>query len=496
VWRGLLESRPTFENTMFDRFTDRAKKTMSLARQEALRIGHGHIGPEHLLLGLVQEGSGVAANVLKNMNVDLETIRCEVDKILAPKGPPMDHTIQLPFTPRGKKVLELSLEESMQLCHNYIGTEHLLLGLIREEESIPAQVLRKLGVELDDFREEVLEFLAPSDSDDAADAAMAQARSRADLFGRFTESGRKAMDFTRREALKLNHDYICTEHILLGLVQEDRGVAASVLKSMNVGLESVRRELEKIVKAGPSPVTMGQLPFTPRAKRALELALEEASELRHDYFGTEHLLLGLIRESEGVAAQVLSNLGVQLETIRKQADEHRDMAAEVLQTGRQQQHDLAGERFTAEVLRLERREVEAFLPGTQVNVERGFGFVMIPRGERFDELYRTAIEPALRAAGMHRVSRSSEGATLQYPEVMKSIVHADVLVAVTTGSDPDVLYQVGLCHGMRRSPFVLLEREQHAHSGAGSPTLRYDDNAEGHAQLAELLAARIRNRRR
>ena len=147
---------------MFDRFTDRAKKVMSFARQEAMKFNHEYIGTEHILLGLVQEGSGVAANVLKNMSIDLEKIRHEVEKIVK-TGPSMVTMGQLPFTPRAKKVLELSLEEASQLSHNYIGTEHLLLGLIRENEGIAAQVLMNLGIKLDEVREEVLEFLGASE---------------------------------------------------------------------------------------------------------------------------------------------------------------------------------------------------------------------------------------------------------------------------------------------------------------------------------------------
>ncbi len=150
---------------MFDRFTDRAKKVMSFARQEAMKFNHEYIGTEHILLGLVQEGSGVAANVLKNMSIDLEKIRHEVEKIVK-TGPSMVTMGQLPFTPRAKKVLELSLEEASQLSHNYIGTEHLLLGLIRENEGIAAQVLMNLGIKLDEVREEVLEFLGASESND------------------------------------------------------------------------------------------------------------------------------------------------------------------------------------------------------------------------------------------------------------------------------------------------------------------------------------------
>jgi len=131
---------------------------MNLAKSEAQRLNHEYIGTEHILLGLVQEGSGVAANVLRGMGIDLKRIRAEVEKLVKGSATmvPMGN---LPFTPRAKKVLELSLEEASQLGHNYIGTEHLLLGLIKESEGIAARVLTNLSVKLEDVREEVLEFL-------------------------------------------------------------------------------------------------------------------------------------------------------------------------------------------------------------------------------------------------------------------------------------------------------------------------------------------------
>lgn len=153
---------------MFDRFTDRAKKVMNLARQEAQRFNHEYLGTEHVLLGLVQEGSGVAANVLKNMGIDLTKIRMEVEKIVK-TGPSMVTMGQLPFTPRAKKVLELSMEEAGSLGHNYIGTEHLLLGLIKENEGIAAQVLLNLGIKLQDVRDEVLDFLGAETGEDDDD---------------------------------------------------------------------------------------------------------------------------------------------------------------------------------------------------------------------------------------------------------------------------------------------------------------------------------------
>jgi len=143
---------------MYERFTDRARKVMQLANQEAQRFNHEYIGTEHILLGLVKEGSGVAANVLKNLEVDLRKIRLEVEKIVQ-SGPDMVTMGKLPQTPRAKKVVEYAMEEARNLNHNYVGTEHLLLGLIREQEGVAAQVLMNLGLKLEDVREEVLNLL-------------------------------------------------------------------------------------------------------------------------------------------------------------------------------------------------------------------------------------------------------------------------------------------------------------------------------------------------
>jgi ATP-dependent Clp protease ATP-binding subunit ClpC len=143
---------------MYERFTDRARKVMQLANQEAQRFNHEYIGTEHILLGLVKEGSGVAANVLKNLDVDLRKIRLEVEKLVQ-SGPEMVTMGKLPQTPRAKKVIEYSMEEARNLNHNYVGTEHILLGLLREQEGVAAQVLMNLGLKLDEVRDEVLNLL-------------------------------------------------------------------------------------------------------------------------------------------------------------------------------------------------------------------------------------------------------------------------------------------------------------------------------------------------
>jgi len=139
---------------MFERFTDRARRVVVLAQEEARLLNHNYIGTEHILLGLLHEAEGIAAQVLVSLGISLDACRLRVEEIIgrgtdAPGG-------SIPFTPRAKKVLELSLREALQLGHNYIGTEHLLIGLLREGEGVAAQVLVKLGLDLTTVREQVL----------------------------------------------------------------------------------------------------------------------------------------------------------------------------------------------------------------------------------------------------------------------------------------------------------------------------------------------------
>ena len=141
--------------TMFERFTEKAIKVIMLAQEEARRLGHNFVGTEQILLGLIGEGTGIGPKVLKAMGVNLKDARVEVEKIIG-RGSGFV-AVEIPFTPRAKRVLELSLEEARQLGHNYIGTEHLLLGLIREGEGVAARVLENLGVDLSKVRSQIIQ---------------------------------------------------------------------------------------------------------------------------------------------------------------------------------------------------------------------------------------------------------------------------------------------------------------------------------------------------
>ena len=166
---------------MFERFTDRARRVVVLAQEEARMLNHNYIGTEHILLGLIHEGEGVAAKALESLGISLDAVRQQVEEIIgqgqqAPSG-------HIPFTPRAKKVLELSLREALQLGHNYIGTEHILLGLIREGDGVAAQVLVKLGADLNRVRQQVIQLLHGYQGKEPASAGTAGGVRAVDVAG-------------------------------------------------------------------------------------------------------------------------------------------------------------------------------------------------------------------------------------------------------------------------------------------------------------------------
>ena len=164
----IVAGRPTIEgNIMLERLTDRARKVMELASEEARRLNHEYLGTEHVLIGMIEEGTGVGVNVLKNLSVDLRTVRTEIGKLIKP-GPEPVAAGKLPQTPRLKKMIEYTAQQAHRLHHNYLGTEHLLLGLLHEGDAVAAQALKNLGLNLKQVREEVLALLGVGTAKGAA----------------------------------------------------------------------------------------------------------------------------------------------------------------------------------------------------------------------------------------------------------------------------------------------------------------------------------------
>src|SRR5699024_361016 len=191
---------------MFGRFTERAQKVLALSQEEATRLGHNNIGTEHILLGLIREGEGIAAKALQSLGLEIEKIQEEVEELIGVGQEPLQ-TIH--YTPRAKKVVELSQDEARKLGHSYVGTEHILLGLIREGEGVAAKALQSLGLEIEKIQEEVEELIGVGQEPLQTI--------------HYTPRAKKVVELSQDEARKLGHSYVGTEHILLGLIREGEG---------------------------------------------------------------------------------------------------------------------------------------------------------------------------------------------------------------------------------------------------------------------------------
>jgi ATP-dependent Clp protease ATP-binding subunit ClpA len=187
---------------MFERFTSRARAMMVLAQVESRALNHAYIGTEHILLGLVHEGGGVAAQALEALGINLDLVREQVEEIIGRGKQARAPSGHIPFTPRAKKVLELSLREALQLGHNYIGTEHILLGLIREGEGVAAQVLVRLGADHDQVRAQVIHMLVARESAEPAEAGETRIRRLVQPPAAAAAHGPAAGDVSLPEALE------------------------------------------------------------------------------------------------------------------------------------------------------------------------------------------------------------------------------------------------------------------------------------------------------
>ena len=230
---------------MFERFTDRARRVVVLAQEEARILGHNYIGTEHLLLGLISEGEGVAAKVLERLGISADAVRAKVESIIgdAGKESPRGH---IPFTPRAKKVLELSLREALQLGHNYIGTEHILLGLIREGQGLAAEVLVNLGADLSVVREAVIQALSGYRGRGSSPGG--------GPFGPARET--PATIKSRVEARRLaGSRAVGSHHLLQAMLGDEDSLAAKALAELGVTREAVEEQLGKLDPAGTSDET-------------------------------------------------------------------------------------------------------------------------------------------------------------------------------------------------------------------------------------------------
>jgi ATP-dependent Clp protease ATP-binding subunit ClpC len=225
---------------MYERFTDRARKVMQLANEQAQNFNREYIGTEHILLGLIKEGSGVAAHVLKNLGIDPDRIRVEVKK-LSPPGPDFDAPRKLPYIPLAKKVIENAMDEARNLNHNYVGTEHLLMGLLRVTDGAAAQVLMNLGLKLEDVRNEVLNILGHGPSSSPQKSASESPTSQLVV----------VTSFAREERSRLGHGALEVGHLLLALLRTNDTVLNQALANLGIKPENLRDEVTRLLQSLP-----------------------------------------------------------------------------------------------------------------------------------------------------------------------------------------------------------------------------------------------------
>ncbi len=319
----------------FDKFNGQARRVFAYAQEEAQNLKHNYIGIEHLLLGLLHDENNTASIMLRSMNVELAKVRTAVEFIIE-QGDPNFSQPQIGLTPRSKKAIELAVDEARRLGHFYIGTEHMLLGMIREGEGIAAGVLESLGVNLEKARTALVHVLSnpqqstseqaqePRELSPSQSRPVTRPRATAILQTHstkpyesypFTDQAHKVIEAAREEALNFQHNYIGTEHLLLGLLNQSDSVAGAVLQNLGVELDSVRRATEFIIGRADTVVS-GEIGLTPRAKKTIQLASDEAKQMHNAYLGTEHLLLGTVVEGGGIAVGVLESLNISLDMVR------------------------------------------------------------------------------------------------------------------------------------------------------------------------------------
>ncbi len=297
---------------MVGQFTKRAESVLTQAGLEARRLRHTYVGTEHVLLGILLEGSGAGVSVLKSCAVELAAARLEVEKRVKP-GHEQDTNSERPFSPLVRRVLEHALIQAHLLGHRQIGTEHLLLGLL-EEECPALEVLRALGADPETLRGKVLALLGTEDDDILVTSS-----------ARFLDPVRRICAAANQEARRARNLQIESEHILAALLKEDAGTGTQILQRLGVNLDRAREIVDELTKRGPDLQLPGKLPRSPRAKLVLKHAVRESTLLGAEQVGSEHVLLGLLGRDVGASAEILQGLGVTLD--RARAELLRNLAA-------------------------------------------------------------------------------------------------------------------------------------------------------------------------
>ena len=340
--------------------SEQALYAVAYAEEEARLLGSGYVGTEHLLLGLLRDGESVSGRALAELGITWEAARDAVARGVG--GERMGHVL-LAMAPGALRAVALAQYEAESAGHAYVGTHHLLLALTRDVPNVAMTMLGQQGIAEARLRQQVAATLERADNpaDDLAPALrrpMLASRARELLcaprpgpyqasapltppalpeeypvpsvrgvqwtapsssperFDKFTERGRLVLKLAQEEAQRFNHNYIGTKHLLLGFLRIEDSTGMRVLRSIGVDSDRARSAVEFLIGRGDR-IVLGDIGLTPRAKKVIELAVDEARRLGQHYIGTDHLLLGMVREGEGIAAGVLESLGVNLENARR-----------------------------------------------------------------------------------------------------------------------------------------------------------------------------------
>ena len=302
---------------MWQRFTERSRRVIFFAQEEAGELNKNDVDSEHLLLALLRE-EGVASAILTRMGMSVQTVQERI-RAHATRGGKGDIKADMLLTARLKKVIDFAFDEARLLDDHTIDQEHLLMGVIREGSGLTGEVFREMEVDVDRAREAVAVYRqnAPTEAIDKPTATEEDKRNTSKRdWTRFTERTRRIVFFAQEEAAALGEKFVSTEHLLLGLLRESDTTAYKVLVRIGLSPDAIRTELQRQV-AGRANDTSEDVQLTPRAKRVIDLAYDESRQLGSVYIGTEHILLGLIREGEGLAGRVLARFGIELSATQK-----------------------------------------------------------------------------------------------------------------------------------------------------------------------------------
>jgi ATP-dependent Clp protease ATP-binding subunit ClpA len=302
-------------------FTERVRKVLAQARDEAQALRHEYVGTEHILLALIAEGEGIGATIVQNLGADAQGMRDEIITVV--RGGPIDYSPRsdLPYTSRAKKVLELAMSEARELNHSYVGTEHLLLGLLAERKGIAAQVLNDAGITLDKAREETLRILG-SETENRERSLTAYkseaSRNVQSVLTPLMERLRTVISKAHDLAAEHGQTEVTAVHWAISLLEHEGGMSNTALDRIGFDRASVIAALNELAPAGSSAVPPeAVLRLDPTALAVLRAITNLRRETHSEYAGTQHLLLGLLTAAPEVASLFAAH-GVSVDTVREQ----------------------------------------------------------------------------------------------------------------------------------------------------------------------------------